>query len=831
MSRRLPPLVCLLGVALIAPSLSAQPNPWRNATERTAADTAPTPRLKHGTVELQVGIGTDGLTSSVEVRPDNPVAAPPTGTPSDREVLSALPALPQGIPLVYEIVRDDMVIVKTRIAEKVDSPRHFPFLGTAQLHHGHWECSVYYNETTQSIHPFPMKMVKPCVQVVHIDKDYLLQSFGECEGDKCSPSKATQQPYVVEAPDILLIEVVQKTKDGTQSLDRPITGSFIVRPDGTVGLGSWGSVSVTGLTLEQTADAVRLQMMKSKVLTGAKAESIVVIVDVLAYNSKRFYVITDDGSSGEQVHAFPCGGNETVLDVVANVGGNSAKLSNKVWIARPSPRAEQPAQILPVDWTGITQNGVATTNYQILAGDRVYVKSPKAAPAELPLATAPVQGRLSGTWYRETPGCVTACTFKNGELMIVMKANDGGKLAEATLTAEYSIAKDGTVYGVFTGVDVNSKEGEASDLAEVALGLQSLVDQPFAAKFRPVEGGLMLNSVRLVGANEESKESVAMICGKYTFAEKGTIPSPKASSGIRTAGGKCDAIPPGDLGFPRFDSPPGPQFQFQTPPPPYGPLEYRNQALPPPPCAVPNGPPPELQQMMLQTFGQMGAPPQVCLPTPTAYFVPPMPSANASQVPVGTWVREIGPIRYKFDVKENHLVATITYTEEVGGKTITSDHILTADIYPTRNAGEVVGLITGFEVTSPGAAFDSELLKTLPAIQKALCDKPIALTFRVYDDAVMVGNLRLPSITGKQDGIMEVFESMAGRYKVSNPVLKPTSVKQTGLVRPYIEPERIGVDFNFNPPPFSPPPMPQPTPLPSNVPVKKLNPFRNGGNF
>ena len=221
--------------------------------------------------------------------------------------------------------------------------------------------------------------------------------------------------------------------------------------------------------------------------------------------------------------------------------------------------------------------------------------------------------------------------------------------------------------------------------------------------------------------------------------------------------------------------------------------------------------------MMLQTFGQMGAPPQVCLPTPTAYFVPPMPSA----VPIGTWVREIGPIRYKFDVKENHLVATITYTEEVDGKTITGDHILTADIYPTRNVGEVVGLITGFEVTSPGAAFDSELLKTLPAIQKALCDKPIALTFRVYDDALMVGNLRLPSITGKQDGVMEVFEAMAGRYKVSNPPWKPTPVKQTSMVRPYTEPERIGVDFNFNPPRFSPPPMPQP--------VKKSNPFRSGG--
>ena len=32
---------------------------------------------------------------------------------------------------------------------------------------------------------------------------------------------------------------------------QPISGAFQVRPDGTVGLGFWGSVTVSGLTLEQ----------------------------------------------------------------------------------------------------------------------------------------------------------------------------------------------------------------------------------------------------------------------------------------------------------------------------------------------------------------------------------------------------------------------------------------------------------------------------------------------------------------------------------------------------------------------------------------------------
>ena len=42
--------------------------------------------------------------------------------------------------------------------------------------------------------------------------------------------------------------------------------------------------------------------------------------------------------------------------------------------------AEQPAQpdqILPVDYVATTQQGVTLTNYQILPGDRLYVKAEK----------------------------------------------------------------------------------------------------------------------------------------------------------------------------------------------------------------------------------------------------------------------------------------------------------------------------------------------------------------------------------------------------------------------------------------------------------------------
>jgi len=93
--------------------------------------------------------------------------------PSDQEVLRAMPRVTRGVPYIYEEFRDDIVIVKNRLVDKIDPPRFFPLVGPAQLHHCHWECVVYYSETVQSDYPFPMQVKKNRVQVLYIDKDHL----------------------------------------------------------------------------------------------------------------------------------------------------------------------------------------------------------------------------------------------------------------------------------------------------------------------------------------------------------------------------------------------------------------------------------------------------------------------------------------------------------------------------------------------------------------------------------------------------------------------------------------------------------------------------------
>lgn len=184
--------------------------------------------------------------------------------------------------------------------------------------------------------------------------------------------KRALSSYILEPPDVLQIEASRDIVDPNQ----PISGPHLVRPDGTIGLGSYGSVFVAGMTLEQAkfhiVEKIRERQPKIKpadVWEGLK-------VDVTAYNSKFYYVIADGGGYGETVVRIPITGNETVLDAISQIQGLPVVASKKhIWVARATPHDHHHPMILPVDWYGITQRGSAATNYQIFPGDRVYVNS------------------------------------------------------------------------------------------------------------------------------------------------------------------------------------------------------------------------------------------------------------------------------------------------------------------------------------------------------------------------------------------------------------------------------------------------------------------------
>ncbi|HUG91135.1 MAG TPA: polysaccharide biosynthesis/export family protein [Planctomycetaceae bacterium] len=160
------------------------------------------------------------------------------------------------------------------------------------------------------------------------------------------------------------VEVTMPDLAGKQA----ITGEHLVRPDGTISLGIYGGVYVAGLTLAEVKQAVEEHL--SEFVNNPEVN-----VDVLGYNSKVYYVITDGGGYGETVVRLPCTGNETVLDAIAEINGLSQVSSKRIWIARPSPAGVECAQILDVDYRAIAADGITTTNYQVLPGDRIYIQA------------------------------------------------------------------------------------------------------------------------------------------------------------------------------------------------------------------------------------------------------------------------------------------------------------------------------------------------------------------------------------------------------------------------------------------------------------------------
>jgi polysaccharide export outer membrane protein len=167
-----------------------------------------------------------------------------------------------------------------------------------------------------------------------------------------------------------------------------IRGPHLVRPDGTVGLGLYGSVRVAGLTLPDARRAIETHLSQFLL----KPE---VSVDVAGFNSKVYYVVTDGGGNGEQVVRLPTTGNETVLDAVAQIGGLSGVSSKRhIWVSRPGPAGNCVPQVLPVDWCAITRGGSSDTNYQLLAGDRLYIM------ADPLVTTDTVLGRMIAPFER-----------------------------------------------------------------------------------------------------------------------------------------------------------------------------------------------------------------------------------------------------------------------------------------------------------------------------------------------------------------------------------------------------------------------------------------------
>jgi polysaccharide biosynthesis/export protein len=215
---------------------------------------------------------------------------------------------------------------------------------------------------------------------------------------KAQPAIVSLGDYVVEPPDLILVEVLEALPG------RPISGERLVRPDGKISLGFYGDIYVAGLTLPEvkakiirrlqkflTDDALGLEEMdeatgdpkvdpdSNKPILIDLKDSATVFVDVTTYNSKNYYV------QGEVVipGRLPVTGTDTILDAIHYAGGLTPRADHKNVALYRQPKKGGSLQALRVDVDQITMGDDLSTNYQLLPGDRLVVPRDPSSEAEL----------------------------------------------------------------------------------------------------------------------------------------------------------------------------------------------------------------------------------------------------------------------------------------------------------------------------------------------------------------------------------------------------------------------------------------------------------------
>jgi len=204
--------------------------------------------------------------------------------------------------------------------------------------------------------------------------------------------KRPQPSYVVEPGDVLLVQPAD--------VDSPIRlpGDQPVMPDGTIQLGKYGKLQVAGKTVDEVESAAKALVEAQSKDTG------VITVRVVTRTSKVYYVLGEVNSPG----VFQLSGRETVLDAILAAGGLTDRAAReKIILDRPTA-PDACRMVLPVCYSEIVQLGDTATNYQITAGDRVYVpargfwddchrkKKKECDPCNRPQSACPIPAAVGG---------------------------------------------------------------------------------------------------------------------------------------------------------------------------------------------------------------------------------------------------------------------------------------------------------------------------------------------------------------------------------------------------------------------------------------------------
>ena len=143
---------------------------------------------------------------------------------------------------------------------------------------------------------------------------------------------------------------------------------------------------------------------------------------------------------------------------------------------------------------------------------------------------------LLGTWYRVMSDRVVSVTFTHDEMKVcITQAADSG-IRSGTMTAHYTLTKDGLVYGAFTGADADmDKSSDSLGDGHLSFTTQKIVDAPFSFRIKSTSVGLMVSWLKCEAYGLSADE---MFGGMFKSAKGGSVPTPKVLESTR-AGSNC----------------------------------------------------------------------------------------------------------------------------------------------------------------------------------------------------------------------------------------------------------------------------------------------------
>jgi polysaccharide export outer membrane protein len=139
-----------------------------------------------------------------------------------------------------------------------------------------------------------------------------------------------------------------------------------IRPDGKISFEAVGEIDAAGKTPVQVAEILRQKIIELYKLSGDNP----VDVRVVAFRSKRYYVLGQVGAPGAQVYT----GRDTVVGALA-LAGSPTVLAwlERIQVIRPSNEKNVRPKIFEVNFDRMSAHGDATKDVLLEEGDIIFV--------------------------------------------------------------------------------------------------------------------------------------------------------------------------------------------------------------------------------------------------------------------------------------------------------------------------------------------------------------------------------------------------------------------------------------------------------------------------